>query len=212
MLRVEGLSKNINGKSILENINLSITHNVLMSGESGSGKSTLAQIIAGLDSDYQGNISLNAHAKSEYTTKEWMKRVQYIPQYQRETLNEFKTVEYILKEPLKNYHFPKKDNIKRIQAVLKSCVLPPSILKQRIGTLSGGQFQRVWIAKALIIEPEMIILDEATTNLDVISEDLIIQMLKSLNDVKLMIISHDPYVLQAFQGRQLHLKHGRIND
>ena len=52
----------------------------------------------------------------------------------------------------------------------------------------GGQFQRVWIAKALIIQPKLLILDEATTNLDVVNEDLILQMLQSLTDIQLLII------------------------
>ena len=84
-------------------------------------------------------------------------------------------------------------------------MLPKEILKQRIETLSGGQFQRVWIAKALIVEPQVLILDEATTNLDVISEEMILDMLKSLNNTKLIIISHDSYVLNTFKGDMLEL-------
>lgn len=85
------------------------------------------------------------------------------------------------------------------------CNLPHDILNHKVSTLSGGQFQRVWIAKALILEPEILILDEATTNLDVINEEAILQMLISLKMTQLIIISHDTYVLSQFEGIQLQL-------
>ena len=89
--------------------------------------------------------------------------------------------------------------------MLDKCNLPHDILNQKVSTLSGGQFQRVWIAKALILEPEILILDEATTNLDVINEEAILQMLISLKMTQLIIISHDTYVLSQFEGIQLQL-------
>lgn len=89
--------------------------------------------------------------------------------------------------------------------MLDQCNLPHDILNHKVSTLSGGQFQRVWIAKALILEPEILILDEATTNLDVINEEAILQMLISLKMTQLIIISHDTYVLSQFEGIQLQL-------
>jgi len=134
-----------------------------------------------------------------------MQHIQYVPQYQKDTLDGRKTVQYTLMEPLKNYNFEKSSYQTRIDSVLERCLLPKDILKQRVETLSGGQFQRLWIAKALLVEPKVLILDEATTNLDVINEELIIEMLKSLKDTQLIIISHDSYVLNYFDGQMLNL-------
>ncbi|WP_239762778.1 MULTISPECIES: ATP-binding cassette domain-containing protein [unclassified Mammaliicoccus] len=206
MLEVENLTKTINHRHILNGLSLTIEgQNLLISGKSGSGKSTLAKMIAGLDSNYTGSIKFNHRPQESIPLKQWMKTIQYVPQYQRDTLNPRKTVEYILREPLRNYRVDKEDYGHKIETVLERCLLPKSILKQRISTLSGGQFQRVWIAKALIVEPEVLILDEATTNLDVMSEETIIQMLKTLEQVQLIIISHDPYVLNSFEGMELKL-------
>ena len=206
MLKIERLTKYIDTQLIFKEISCTINdQHLLISGESGCGKSTLAKIIAGLDTDYQGELYLNGRLRESYTSKEWMKHIQYVPQYQRDTLKQRKTVLATLLEPLKNYKVNKQRYTSSIEAVLDQCNLPHDILNHKVSTLSGGQFQRVWIAKALILEPEILILDEATTNLDVINEEAILQMLISLKMTQLIIISHDTYVLSQFEGIQLQL-------
>ncbi|MGX0076054.1 ABC transporter ATP-binding protein [Staphylococcus warneri] len=206
MLTIKQLSKSIQHQPILKDITLDLTEGYLMiCGKSGSGKSTLAKIIAGLDLDYTGQIKYNGISRKDTQMKRWMKQIQYVPQYQSNTLDYRKRVRDILLAPLKNYHFDPSTYQERIAAVLKQCLLPQSILDQRVSTLSGGQFQRLWITKALIIEPQILILDEATTNLDIINEETILNMLKELTQIQMIIISHDPYVIDYFKGQRLDL-------
>ncbi len=207
MLRIKNLTKKIDGRTILDHIDITMTTTHLrIKGESGSGKSTLARIIAGLDQDYSGEVWWNGQRCREFASKDWMKRVQYVPQYERDTLDNHKTVEAVLKAPLKNFKFDKATYSQKIDDVLKQCLLPQSMLQQRVQTLSGGQFQRLWIAKALIIEPEVLIIDEATTNLDVMNEDLMLDMLQNIEGLQMIVISHDPYVLSRFEGVEYELK------
>lgn len=207
MLRIKNLTKKIDGLTILDHIDITMTTTHLrIKGESGSGKSTLARIIAGLDQDYSGEVWWNGQRCREFASKDWMKRVQYIPQYERDTLDNHKTVEAVLKAPLKNFKFDKATYSQKIDDVLKQCLLPQSMLQQWVQTLSGGQFQRLWIAKALIVEPEVLILDEATTNLDVMNEDLMLDMLQNIEGLQMIVISHDPYVLSRFEGAEYELK------
>ncbi|PNZ69498.1 ATP-binding cassette domain-containing protein [Staphylococcus croceilyticus] len=208
MLQIKQLNKSFSDKTIFKNFNYEANshENIIISGVSGSGKSTLAQIIAGLDDNYQGVISYNDLTLGKVSRHEWMKHIQYIPQYNSNTLDPKKTVEWILKQPLKNFHIPEHLHEEKMQNAMKLCKLDSQLLNKKVSNLSGGQFQRLWIAKALLVEPDVIILDEATTNLDVINEELILQTLREIENLQLIIITHDPYLLHSLPGK--HLKIG----
>ncbi|GGG94744.1 ATP-binding cassette domain-containing protein [Staphylococcus pragensis] len=208
MLQIKQLNKSFSDKTIFRNFNYEANshENIIISGVSGSGKSTLAQIIAGLDDNYQGIINYNDLTLGKVSRYEWMKHIQYIPQYNSNTLDPRKTVEWILKQPLKNFHIPEHLHKEKMQNAMTLCKLDSQLLNKKVSNLSGGQFQRLWIAKALLVEPDVIILDEATTNLDVINEELILQTLREIENLQLIIITHDPYLLHSLPGK--HLKIG----
>ena len=205
MLQIKQLNKAFSNKQIFKNFNYTLdTHeNLLISGVSGSGKSTLVQIIAGLDSNYQGTLIYNDLELGRTSRHKWMKHIQYVPQYNSSTLDPNKTVHWILKQPLIHFHFPKTTYGNRIKEVMSQCKLETHLLDKKVSTLSVGQFQRLWIAKALLVEPDVLILDEATANLDVVNEDIIIQMLREFQHLQLIIITHDSYLLQALPGKHL---------
>ncbi|NUI81719.1 ATP-binding cassette domain-containing protein [Staphylococcus borealis] len=208
MLQIKSLNKSFSEKQIFKNFNFELKNDdhLIISGTSGSGKSTLAQIIAGLDNRYEGIISYKEMTLGHVSRHDWMKHIQYVPQYNANTLDPKKTVSWVLKQPLKHFNIPKRLHDDKILSVIEQCQLDKRLLSKKVCTLSGGQFQRLWIAKALLVEPEILILDEATTNLDVINEDIIIQMLRNLNTLQLIMIIHDPYLLDSLPGKHLKIE------
>ncbi|UXR86841.1 ATP-binding cassette domain-containing protein [Staphylococcus felis] len=206
MLEVKHLQKSIKDQMIFKDLSFNMSNaHLKIWGKSGTGKSTLARIIAGLDNNFQGEMTLNKKSRHNYTQKEWMKCIQYVPQYHKDTLDGRLTVKQILKAPLTHFKVPKASHETKITTVLEQCLLSETLLNQKVYTLSGGQFQRLWIAKALIVEPEIMILDEATTNLDMINEEKILKMLQGIQQVKLIIISHNSYVTHYFDGQMIDL-------
>ncbi|MDU6180840.1 MAG: ATP-binding cassette domain-containing protein, partial [Staphylococcus lugdunensis] len=102
MLQVDHINKTIQGRIILEDISFDLAQgNLIISGPSGCGKSTLAHIIAGLDKQYTGSLRLDGRLMHDYKTKQWMRDIQYVPQYQRTSMDPRQTVEAVLTEPLK---------------------------------------------------------------------------------------------------------------
>ena len=89
MLQIKSLNKSFSEKQIFKNFNLELkdTDNLIISGSSGSGKSTLAQIIAGLDDHYEGMVSYKDMTLGHVSQQDWIKHIQYVPQYNANTLD-----------------------------------------------------------------------------------------------------------------------------
>lgn len=89
MLQIKSLNKSFSEKQIFKNFNLELkdTDNLIISGTSGSGKSTLAQIIAGLDDNYEGMVSYKDMTLGHVSQQDWLKHIQYVPQYNANTLD-----------------------------------------------------------------------------------------------------------------------------
>ena len=89
MLQIKSLNKSCSEKQIFKNFNLELkdTDNLIISGTSGSGKSTLAQIIAGLDDNYEGMVSYKDMTLGHVSQQDWLKHIQYVPQYNANTLD-----------------------------------------------------------------------------------------------------------------------------
>ena len=201
-LIIENVSKHYDKKAILSKINLSVSQNECLGimGESGSGKSTLAKLLVGLDSFDEGNIIFNEISYKNINKKQLSlihRKIQLVFQNAFGAVNPKYTVEKVLTEPLK-IHYKKElsyeEMKKRAENFLGKVGLKPEFISQKATQLSGGQLQRVCIARALILEPEIIIFDESVSGLDPIIQEQILELLGSLKEtmnLTYIFISHD---------------------
>lgn len=180
------------GPLVLEDINFEIYQNEFIGiiGPNGGGKTTLLKLIMGLLKPISGKITV-----FNKTPEASRKAIGYVPQFttfNREFPISVKDVVLMgrLGNTRKFAGYRKKDrNV--VYKVLER--LEVEMLQNRpIGTLSGGQLQRVMIARALACEPKLLLLDEPTANIDIHAEKSVLDILNEINrEVAIVIISHD---------------------
>lgn len=156
-------------------------------GRSGTGKSTLARCLCGLPT---GKVAGQVHAEG---------RVGMVFQDPYSSLNPRKTVQWLFEEPLRNRGVPKAERRKEALAMLAAAGLPEDYAARRITELSGGERQRVAIGIALMARPEILILDEPVSALDVTVQEQILSLLIKLHNswnLTYLLISHDESVIR----------------
>lgn len=188
-------------------------------GESGCGKSSLARSLVGLNEITGGNVvflgSGNLHDASK---KEWhklRKDIQFIFQDPVASLNPRMTVAEIIAEPLKIYspHLTKNEVMERVVEMMKLVGLATNQINRYPLEFSGGQCQRIGIARALVLNPKLIICDESVSALDASIKAQIINLLKDLQQklkLTIMFISHDLSVVKHICDRVLVMYLGNI--
>ena len=222
-LVIENVSKHYDKKAILSKINLSISQNECLGimGESGSGKSTLAKLLVGLESFDEGNIIFNEISYKNINKKQLSlihRKIQLVFQNAFGAVNPKYTVEEVLTEPLK-IHYKKEitydEMKKRAEVFLEKVGLNPEFMSQKAIQLSGGQLQRVCIARALILEPEIIIFDESVSGLDPVIQEQILELLGSLKEtmnLTYIFISHDFEACYYLCDKIAIIENGEIAD
>ncbi|ENY73595.1 murein tripeptide/oligopeptide ABC transporter ATP binding protein OppF [Aeromonas diversa] len=180
-------------------------------GESGCGKSTFARAIIGLVPSTAGKVVWlgNDLTKLDHQAlREKRKEIQMIFQDPLASLNPRMTIGDIIAEPLITF-YPElsKDEVKgRVRAMMSKVGLLPNLVNRYPHEFSGGQCQRIGIARALILEPKMIICDEPVSALDVSIQAQVVNLLKSLQKemgLSLIFIAHDLSVVKHISDRVL---------
>ena len=201
MIKLENITKTIGKKVILENLSLKINQGDLVAiiGKSGSGKSTLLNLLGLIDGDYNGhyeifgqqNVPVNS-VKSQAIIRE---HISYL--FQNFALIDNETVEYNLMLALKYVKLSKKDKVKKIEEILERVGLP-STLHQKVSELSGGEQQRIAVARAILKPSQLLLADEPTGSLDPENRDLVLNFLLDMNKEgkTVIIVTHDIYVAQ----------------
>jgi len=187
-------------------------------GESGCGKSTLARAVLQLLDGYEGNVSLLGQSLGELTDsmlKAQRENMQVVFQDPLASLNPRMTVADIVAEPLRTFRpeLTREQRLQQVQKLLVKVGLQPEHAFRYPHEFSGGQCQRVGIARALICEPQLVICDEPVSALDVSVQAQVVELLMQLQremGLALIFIAHDLAVVRQISHRVMVMYLGRV--
>ncbi len=182
-------------------------------GESGCGKSTLSRLLVGLLPPTKGAVNLNGERLDRIEHRQRCKTIQMIFQDPLGSLNSRKTVRGIVGRPLDVHGFPAAERERRIRELLLLVRLDPDVMDRYPHEFSGGQQQRIAIARALATEPAVLVADEPVSALDVSVQAQIVALLTELKtkmNLTLVIISHDLALVNYVADRVAVMYLGRI--
>ncbi|HEY9011969.1 MAG TPA: ABC transporter ATP-binding protein [Devosia sp.] len=187
-------------------------------GESGSGKTTFGQALIRLISNQGGEIVFDGEridGKDRTAMRPLRSRMQIVFQDPFASLNPRMSVRQIIEEGLivNNIGKDTRDRVGRVRQALRDAGMPDTILNRFPHEFSGGQRQRLAIARAIALEPEFILLDEPTSALDLSVQAQIIELLRKLQAEKglsYLFISHDLKVVKALCHRVMVMQYGKI--
>ncbi len=220
VLRVRGISARYGkGVRVLENVSVDVARGetVAVVGESGSGKSTLARVITGLLPPYEGEVAFQGEELAgsfAERSKQDLRQLQMIYQMPDVALNPRQRISEILGRPLRFYLGMNQASCReRIDELLREVELPESYAERFPYELSGGEKQRICIARALAAEPRLIICDEVTSALDqLVSEDILklLNRLQKTLGLSYLFITHDLATVKAVADRIVVMLQGCV--
>ncbi|MFP7354917.1 nickel import ATP-binding protein NikE [Klebsiella pasteurii] len=219
LLSVSAITHQYTDLKVLKEVSLALKsgETVALLGRSGCGKSTLARLLVGLESPTEGSVCWRGEPLSGLNRakqKAFRRDIQMVFQDAISAANPRKTVREMLREPMRHLlSLTKSEQLARASAMLKAVDLDDSVLDKRPPQLSGGQLQRVCLARALTVEPKLLILDEAVSNLDLVLQADVIGLLKKLQQqfgTACLFITHDLRLVERFCQRVMVMDEGQI--
>lgn len=222
MLKAENISKSFidrsSGKSfrLLQDVSLEIAPGeaVALMGGSGSGKSTLARLLLRLLPCDAGKIYFRGTEITKLSGKElagFRRSVQFISQRPESFLDPRKKLGYSLREALEVFSLPYAEE--QALEMLDLVKLNAKLLERYPHQVSGGEIQRICLVRALLLEPELLILDEPTSMLDISVQAQILHLLKDIRTQKqiaYLFISHDRLISEWLCDRVVRIEQGLI--
>lgn len=212
LLKVQGITKHFETATALKGIDFEVDRGewVNIMGPSGSGKSTLLNILGGLDYPTEGSVQINGLEINSMGEDE-------IARFRRDTIGfifqQSHLIPYLdaVENVMLAQYFHSMADKKEAQEALTRVGLSHR-LNHRPSQLSGGEQQRICIARALINNPELLLADEPTGNLDRENTKMMLELLKKLHSEEhftIILVTHDPFVSQWGQ-RTLTMEDGKI--
>ena len=179
-------------------------------GESGSGKTTIGRAIIRVNPCAAGEIQYKGVRISGKTSKsldrEVIRNIQMVFQDPAASLNERATVDYIVSEGLYNFHLfeNEEDRVRKVEDIISEVGLLPEHLTRYPHEFSGGQRQRIGLARAMVMEPELVVADEPISALDVSIRAQVLNLLKKFQkerDITYLFIAHDLSIVRFISDR-----------
>lgn len=218
-VRKKGTFRDMNAVQAVRGVSLDIREgeNIGVVGESGCGKSTLTRLLAWLEEPQTGTIKFNGHDLSALDHKELTKlrqQFQLLLQDPYSSLPSRMSVGRIIAEPLLIHGIANGTELKeRVRAAMTEVGLDPSLENQLTVGLSAGQRQRINIARALVLEPKLMILDETLSSLDQVEQSKLFELfdkLQKTHGFTYIFISHDMALVRKVCHRVAVMYLGRI--
>ena len=198
-------------QTALDNVSVSFRDNefVAILGPSGSGKTTLLNIVGGLDHYDSGNLIIDGISTEQYKDKDWdayrNNRIGFVFQ-QFHLIGHLTALENVM---VAQYYHSMPDEKEALEALDRVGLADRATHLPR--QLSGGEQQRVCVARALINYPKLLLADEPTGNLDETNEEIVLDLFNQLHQdgTTLMVVTHDALVAEQGQ-REIRLDHGKV--
>lgn len=218
-LTVEDLVKSFGRqRAVLDGVSLALLPGEVMGlvGPSGAGKSTLARCIAGMERADAGRVLLAGQLLPAQRPRALLRRIQYVWQEPQLALSPYRSALQAVTEPLEGFGLaPQAEHMARAAAWLDQMGLDTAAMQRRPDGLSGGQCQRVVLARALAAEPDVLLLDEPFSALDSVTTTALLRLLQRTlanRAMAVLFVSHDQAAVRKLARCTLRLQAGKLVD
>ena len=215
-VKIENLNQSFGNRAVLQNISFSVTEGdfFIIIGPNGSGKTTLMRTIAGILRQQSGQVKILGRSMSNYSRKEFARLVAFVPQG-LPTDFPFTVEELVLmgRAPYNSMLGIETEEDYQVSKMAMAFTEVEHLAARKLDQLSGGEQQRVFIARAICQEPKILLLDEPTASLDLAHQARIMDLMEKLKaekDMTVVMVSHDINLAAMYGVKLLLLRDGQI--
>lgn len=216
VIKLEEISVRKGGSLLLDNISFSVSQKEFIGiiGPNGAGKTTLLNVIAGFEK-FEGTLSLFGCRESRKRSRKTRLRIGYVPQlFQIDPAFPILASEAVMAGSIGRlglFHSPGKQEKEKTMRLMEMMRMA-HLADKPLGQLSGGERQKVSLARAILQQPDILLMDEPTANLDIAVQKEVLNLISEIQkqeSLTLLYVTHDFNMLPAAMHRAIMLNHGR---